>query len=246
MKYLKYFENSNNYYRKFDTFNGIKDQDKSSVTDSEINRIQRILGVEYRIHKVGSYNTYISIYKDTNHTCTIFATKDEWFHVILPIGFRSTQIEIYECDQFEGLLHFLNDKIVSSNWYERILKNSNISESSNSEFKNSKISRNKYNQYYLSGLVEPSQNEIDEILTILNKFNIKYELNKKRINIFSQITCSRTTEFNYRIDINKIKDEWFIIRISGVEDWYYKCDTISGLIMLLDNKIPIYKLSKIL
>ena len=111
MRYLKYFENVNEYYYsiKFNEF--AKNRLLISFTYNEKDKIKSILEGTNYIFVDGLTLTIDSGYPRAELTkidyIHIKKCDDEWFFVSLSV--EDTD-EFYKCDQFDGLIKFLEDK----------------------------------------------------------------------------------------------------------------------------------------
>ena len=127
MKHLKLFENHNQYYQRiepYDYYNyinwGLLDMSKD-----EIDKIN-LTFKKYLPTYMGKYSTHptknrnileqiqISVMIDTDTRYTFFISKnqDEWYLVRIWDKIYTGSIGhyvYYKCDQFEGLIKFLND-----------------------------------------------------------------------------------------------------------------------------------------
>ena len=119
MKYLKKFnESSNEYYLSVDYNEWINAVYSKSVRFEEryIDEIKNRLKTEYK--KIRPGGNYIEIVYDKlsnelpPHSYEIGQCQDEWFYVKKDEEQQMDDFIYYKCDQFEGLLKFLEDNNV--------------------------------------------------------------------------------------------------------------------------------------
>ena len=115
MKYLRKFnESSSEYYEEIENTYLICDffKDAAGVFGSTfdikkryVDEIkQRLVTDDYQIKKYGYFIRINS--NESNYNYEIGQDNDEWFYVQVTIKFRDVY---YKCDQFEGLIKFLED-----------------------------------------------------------------------------------------------------------------------------------------
>lgn len=122
MIYLEGFEEHNTYYTKINQFD-IKDISKLSFNKGEIDEISKLINIlpipEFRYEEVLYFNSYYN---------RIYKSSDEWYYLLISNvrvlnTLPSSEIHkiilsnpirnytIYKCDQLDGLMKCLIDKV---------------------------------------------------------------------------------------------------------------------------------------
>ena len=119
MKYLKLYENHNPYYQKIsiDEWESwvvtYRDNDVA-FSDIEKEKLKSILSKsKYKYNTSNMFKGYLRIYNDTNKKGLMeieaYVSSNEWYYVTS--SYWSTDFEYFKCDQFEGLIQLIKEKI---------------------------------------------------------------------------------------------------------------------------------------
>ena len=255
--------NEDNKYSGYELLNRYDNDpmgEKNMISVSD----QVIFEIESHGFEVNSFNLDGNIFVTiifNEILLTIYAYEDEWFRVdFIDIKASHPCRITYSCDQLEGLINLLKDTQKKHESFGRIVY---YTESNNNEnlplYKN--LSREEWAE---SGLYKKSSKENVEKGDKFTKYEwekIKTHLtyfghNSKRcIDVFtiminqlstihnggSCLSYNLMVRYNHygRITIFKCKDEWFyvLLDVPYIEDCYYKCDSIDGVIDLFDDKL---------
>ena len=231
MLYLKYFESNISYqeiqqfqynevlpFAEFnddikigDNVNALKFTPKEySIIDDHVKK--------YGCESVtNAYTLYIL--RDTYTEMIIHKLSDEWFYVIYDPNIKNAMLDkYYKCDQIDGLLQLLDDKLSHMN--------------ENSEYKSGyyeDISDDKYFDEIIYDKIEPlTSDEINKINNILSKVYLRLEIGEE--NYIKELNSKLT-----KMCFMKVKDEWFYVQFGNHE--FYKCDQFTGFTQLLKDKL---------
>lgn len=113
MKYLKLFEDHNEWYVEIEDFNYNDEDGKFLLISNELKKkIEDYLSIELDLTKHQIYNYSILLYyQSLLHTFHIIALKDDWF-IVVWYNSHNNSIKSFKCDELEGLKKFFDDKLI--------------------------------------------------------------------------------------------------------------------------------------
>ena len=178
---------------------------------------------------------------------------DEWFYVYFESK-ENNYVEYYRCDQFDGVIKLLSDKLVKEVREMKYLKLFEEFESSSYEVcsihTQLDMDREDFNgdellylKKFISGLGLKYILEIKESKPILNPTTWRMQ---RRCNIITGEIFTTHHQFwpkgQYSIVIFKYVDEWYQVRIEMDDNTVhntesYKCDQLNGIEELIKDKI---------
>jgi hypothetical protein len=160
--------------------------------------------------------------------------KDEWWEIQESIHVRDDfKMKWYKCDQWEGLVHFLQDK--------GLLKTNVIKESFNTEDYYTQISSGDEWRLFIQKhprqeVTKGEENQLVKLITPLIKNDTIFKHEHVGYLQFGEIKHGGEVSTS-EIFIQKLADEWWLLL-----DWRqkksYKCDGWEGLLYLIE-KLPI-------
>lgn len=240
-----------NYYDM--VYGGIRDanhkpwnrNDIQDFTYEEFSKLNSLFDLDFEF--AVSRDELISNSPNIGGICKIFKTKDEWYYV--DFDYDNGGSSHTRCDQFEGLVQCLKDKIESiEDKKMEVMKYIKTFE----DIKYYKdISCAEYSIAIDAICLEPNDLEIQSIKDILIdkhpwfKFDVKHGGIDSKIDIkdlpYIQISSENYIN-NKRLNIEIVKstDEWYYLFISnnkGTLDNYYKCDQFDSLLKCLKDNI---------
>lgn len=247
MKYLKLFED---YYYNADKFN--PKQKLTSIDRSLLKDISQI-GLNPFIDTYSADNDIMRIYIEIDDTIiNIYQYTDEWYEVEIdeaqPGGGHETFY--YWCDQKDGLIKFLEDykggKLNESKTFHQM---------SDDEVNHVYRDPDEGKGEYYNGPEDFTKSEFEYLKSKYN--NVSYGRVKSMISInnSAKLHLSDKKIGNFFVDIEKLKDEWYIVYYGYVTKgkvyngsevvselvWkykWYKCDQWDGLVDCLNKLIP--------
>ena len=187
--------------------------------------------------------------------------EDDWFYVIFVESSRAVKyVKYYKCDQFDGLMDFLNTNIKSvfnlsfmESYNERkIDSHSYYSTIPESEYDNMIGFDGEYGygydlEFVDNNYVKFTDIELERIRILINKCRVDRGLTPSPVSINKLVIfgsrTSRYIEVVFRIDdkmpshtmyITKLKDEWYYLIIGGI---FYRCDQFEGLLKCIEDNI---------
>lgn len=249
----KILESNTKYYRHInkEEFTKLKSNKKILFNEKEISLLNSI-NTDFKIHCDNNVR-YVSIEvmpfivfinKDLNEAIYIYKLDDEWYSIAWKVIEKNiSSYNFYKCDQLDGLIMFLNDKI-------GIKRPKSINESANqNEYE--PITINEADTYLSSKVVDI--NLSNKQLEIIYKFFSDIEMIKMP-NYLNYINYVYINFQHNIIKIFEIEDEWFIVSVEGPANslrpmgkisLFWKCDQFSGLIQFFnDYKSPFYNLHR--
>jgi hypothetical protein len=230
MRYLKLFEgfDTNQYYWEisFDEFTQLEpvdfDENLLKIIEERLSD-GREIGIRASSYMIGLYGEPCDYY--------IGQSNDEWFYAYSIDQTNDLDSGYYKCDQFEGLLKFLEDKGI-------IKKDEIVSESMETDKLYWEISQDDYclGVYTHRDTLEFDKKEKEEI----QKRNIGYQLvfKLKHQKNQSSLMVRFYGKQNRTLYIEKLEDEWFYVAVPEQldDERYYKCDQFDGLLKFLEDK----------
>jgi hypothetical protein len=148
----------------------------------------------------------------------LHAIKDEWFLLtVVPTKYRMLKRSHYKCDQFEGLMRCIEDKVLIETHIEESKTSSDyFEEISSDEFHASAILSTKLEDKDINFIKSIIKEDI-KINVVIGKHHLHFTNNVYNI-----------------LEMRVLSDEWWIVDYSTKRSSkYYKCDQLEGLEKLL-------------
>jgi hypothetical protein len=234
MKHLKLFEtwvnpNIGEYYESIDDleYGYACTNNTIPITTGTFKKIESNLPKEYKISRspgsiVINDGTYYNYYK-------VYQGSDDWFYVSKKVqdimsGPYNDSYNYYKCDQIDGLLKFIEDRI-GFKTNESIQENDLWTEIEYDEYSTITQPNINFNKNYFDII---SKRLIGDWYCDIKKTDRGDELNSTGINFLHCASPSNVID----IDIWQDEDEWFFIELTDDTDnqLYYKCDSFNGLL----------------